>query len=145
MAMLDLPLPLPDEQDLAFARELIKSMPDRDPDLPLYPDKVLPIPDQIAPHFGSTDTGDVSWNCPTVQMHVGCWIPGSVTHSWQTVAQGKNGYARRAMLYTGKVLALAAVRLMQNPELLKAAKAEHFAKTKGKYEPAMPADVMPPI
>ena len=144
-AMLDLPLPQPDEQDLTFARELIKSMPDHDPELPLYPEEVLPIPDQIAPHFGSTDTGDVSWNCPTVQMHVGCWIPGSVTHSWQTVAQGKNGYARRAMLYTGKALALAAVRLMQDPELLKAAKAEHFAKTKGKYEPAMPPDVMPPV
>lgn len=79
------------------------------------------------------------------QMHVGCWVPGSVNHSWHTVAQGKNGYARRAMLYTGKALALAAVRLMQDPELLKAAKAEHFAKTKGKYEPAMPPDVMPPV
>ena len=143
-AMLDVPLPEPDEKDIAFARELIKTMPDRSPNLPLYPEhRVQPIPDHISPHFGSTDTGDVSWNCPTVQMHVGCWIPGSPNHSWQTVTQGKNGYARRAMLYTGKAMALAAVRLMETPELLAQAKQEHLERTGGKYEPALPRDVMP--
>ena len=90
-------------------------------------------------------SSDVSWNCPTVQMHVGCWIPGTPNHSWQTVSQGKNGYARRAMLYAGKAMALAAVRLMQRPELLAAARQEHLEKTGGKYEPAMPKDVMPHI
>ena len=142
-AMLEVPLPTPDEKDIRFATELIKSMPDRAPDAPLYPGSVQPLPDQIAPHFGSTDTGDVSWNCPTVQMHVGCWVPGTPNHSWQTVAQGKNGYARRSMLYTGKVMALAAVRLMENPKLLAAAKQEHLARTGGKYEPALPPGVMP--
>ena len=142
-AMLEVPLPTPDGQDLSFARELIKTMPDRDEKLPLYPQEILPIPDQIAPHFGSTDTGDVSWNCPTVQMHVGCWVPGTPNHSWQTVAQGKNHYAREAMIYTGKVFALAAVRLFENPELLAQAKQEHLERTGGIYEPAMPADVMP--
>ena len=145
-AMMDLTLPQPDEKDIAFAKEMIaRNMPDRDPALPLYPCEVLPLPDRIAPHFGSTDTGDISWNCPTVQMHVGCWIPGSINHSWHTVAQGKGGFAHRAMLYTGKALALAAVRLMQDPELLKAAKAEHLERTGGKYEPAMPPEVMPPL
>ena len=145
-AMLDVPLPEPDEKDIAFAKELIKTMPDRSPNLPLYPEhRVQPIPDHISPHFGSTDTGDVSWNCPTVQMHVGCWIPGSPNHSWWTVTQGKNGYARRAMLYTGKAMALAAVRLMETPELLAQAKKEHLERTGGKYEPALPKDVMPHI
>lgn len=142
-AMLDVPLPQPDADDIAFAKEMTKILIDRTPDMPLYPNTVLPLPDQIAPHFGSTDTGDVSWNCPTVQMHVGAWIPGTSNHSWQTVTQGKNGYARRAMLYAGKAMALAAVRLMESPELLAAAKKEHLEKTGGKYEPAMPPDVMP--
>ncbi len=142
-AMAAIPLPQPDEKDIAFAEELIKHFSDRKADLPLYPTELLPLPDVISPHFGSTDTGDVSWNCPTVQLHVGCWIPGTPNHSWQTVAQGKNGFARRAMLYTGKALALAAVQLMENPELLAQAKKEHLEKTKGIYEPAMPADVMP--
>ena len=142
-AMLDVPLPQPDANDISFAQEMAKAIIDRTPDMPLYPDRIEPLPDQIAPHFGSTDTGDVSWNCPTVQMHVGCWIPGTPNHSWQTVSQGKNGYAHRAMLYAGKAMALAAVRLMQRPELLAAAKKEHLEKTGGKYEPAMPRNVMP--
>lgn len=142
-AMASIPLPQPDEEDLAFGRELAKTIVNRKADSPLYPTELLPLPDVISPHFGSTDTGDVSWNCPTVQMHVGCWIPGTPNHGWQTVAQGKNGFARRAMLYTGKALALAAVQLFEEPELLAAAKKEHLEKTGGVYEPAMPADVMP--
>ena len=142
-AMASIPLPQPDEEDLAFGRELAKTIVNRKADAPLYPTELLPLPDVISPHFGSTDTGDVSWNCPTVQMHVGCWIPGTPNHGWQTVAQGKNGFARRAMLYTGKALALAAVQLFEEPELLAAAKKEHLEKTGGVYEPAMPADVMP--
>ena len=138
-----IPLPVPDEKDIAFAEELAKTIVHRKKDTPLYPTELLPLPDVISPHFGSTDTGDVSWNCPTVQMHVGCWVPGTPNHGWQTVAQGKNGFARRAMLYTGKALALAAVQLIENPELLAEAKKEHLAKTGGVYEPAMPPDVMP--
>ena len=144
-AMAAIPLPTPNEADIAFAQEFIKQIVNRDPELPLYPTELLPLPDVIAPHFGSTDTGDVSWNCPTVQMHVGCWIPGSVNHSWHTVAQGKNNFAHQAMIYTGKALALAAVQLFENPELLAQAKKEHFEKTGGIYDPAMPADVMPDL
>ena len=142
-AMAAIPLPVPDEKDIEFGEKIAAAIVDRKKDLPLYPTELLPLPDVISPHFGSTDTGDVSWNCPTVQMHVGCWVPGTPNHGWQTVAQGKNGFARRAMLYTGKAMALAAVQLFENPELLAEAKKEHLAKTGGVYEPAMPADVMP--
>lgn len=144
-AMAAIPLPQPDEKDIEFAKKMVKTLINRDEKQPLYATELLPIPDVIAPHFGSTDTGDVSWNCPTVQMHVGCWIPGTGSHSWQTVAQGKNGFARKSMLYAGKAFALAAVQLFENPEILEQAKKEHFAKTGGIYEPAMPADVMPPL
>ncbi|MDO4999831.1 MAG: preprotein translocase subunit SecA, partial [Bacteroidales bacterium] len=116
-------------------REIAKTLPEHDPAQPLYPDRVLPIPDVISPHFGSTDTGDVSWNCPTVQMHVGAWIVGTPGHSWQMVSQGLNGYAMRSMLYAGKALALGAIRLMEDPGLLAAARREHLEKTGGKYEP----------
>ena len=142
-AMAAIPLPQPDEEDIAFGKAIAETIVDRKKDAPLYPTELLPLPDVISPHFGSTDTGDVSWNCPTVQLHVGCWVPGTPNHGWQTVAQGKNGFARRAMLYTGKAMALAAVQLFENPELLAEAKKEYLAKTGGVYEPAMPADVMP--
>ncbi|MBR2364980.1 MAG: amidohydrolase [Lentisphaeria bacterium] len=142
-AMASLPLPVPDEEDVAFGKELAKTIVDRDDKEPLYPGELLPLPDVITPHFGSTDTGDVSWNCPTVQMHVGSWITGTPGHSWQTVAQGKTNYAHNAMLYAGKALALAAAQLFEDPQLLAQAKKEHFEKTGGIYEPAMPPDVMP--
>ena len=111
-------------------------------DKPPFADRVLDPAPPVA-HGGSTDTADVSWNCPTVPMHVGCWVPGTPNHSWQTVTQGKNHYARQSMLYTAKVFAVAAVRLLENPEILAAARAEHTERTGGKYEPAMPKDVMP--
>ena len=144
-AMCDLELPRPTEADLAYAKELVKTMPERDPAEPLYAERVLPIPEVIAPHFGSTDTGDVSWNCPTVQMHVGSWIPGTPGHSWQTVSQGLSPYAMRSMLYAGKSLALAAIRLMETPELLAAARREHFEKTGGKYDPVLPPGHQPKL
>ena len=144
-AMRDVELPRPTDAELEYARELVKTMPEREAGLPLYPDRVLPIPEVIAPHFGSTDTGDISWNCPTVQMHVGSWIPGTPGHSWQTVSQGLNGYALRSMLYAGKALALGAIRLMEDPALLAAARREHLEKTGGKYEPVLPADHKPKL
>ena len=144
-AMCDLELPRPTDADLAYAKELVKTMPERDPAEPLYAERVLPIPQVIAPHFGSTDTGDVSWNCPTVQMHVGSWIPGTPGHSWQTVSQGLSPYAMRSMLYAGKSLALAAIRLMETPELLAAARREHFEKTGGKYDPVLPPRHQPKL
>ena len=144
-AMRDIPLPQPTAEDIAFAKELVKNFTNYDGSEDFYPMEVLPLPPVPTPHFGSTDTGDVSWNCPTVQMHVGCWIKGSIGHSWQTVTQGKSRFAHAAMLYTGKALALAAIRLMENPELLAEARKEHFAKTGGKYVSAMPPDLKPHI
>lgn len=142
-AMAAIPLPQPNENDLIFGQAIADSIIGRKEDLPIYATELLPLPDVISPHFGSTDTGDVSWNCPTVQMHVGCWVPGTPGHSWQTVAQGKSNFAHNAMLYAGKAFALAAVQLIENPELLVEAKKEHLVKTGGKYESAMPADTMP--
>jgi aminobenzoyl-glutamate utilization protein B len=144
--MHDIPLPVPTEEELEYGKKLqaTTKLTDEQKTLPPFSLKVLDPAPPVA-HGGSTDTADVSWNCPTVQMHVGCWIPGSVNHSWHTVTQGKNGFARRAMLYTGKALALAAVQLFEAPELLAEAKKEHLEKTGGVYNPAMPADVMPKL
>ena len=78
-------------------------------------------------------------------MHVGAWIVGTPGHSWQTVSQGLNGYAMRSMLYTGSALALGAIRLMEHPELLAAAKHEHLEKTGGKYDPVLPVGHQPKL
>ena len=90
------------------------------------------------PHGGSTDTADVSWVCPTVQIHGGSWVIGTPGHSWQVVSQGKSRFSKESMLYTAKVLALTAVRLINDPELLERAGAEHRERTAGGYQPMTP-------
>jgi aminobenzoyl-glutamate utilization protein B len=92
---------------------------------------------------GSTDVGDVSWMCPTAQVYAGTWAPGTPGHSWQVVAQGKSSYAHKGMLLAGKVIALTAMRLMQQPELLAQAKEEHaLALQEQKYIP-IPDEIQP--
>ena len=75
--------------------------------LPYEPKLVPPI------ECGSTDVGDVSWQCPTAQIHTATWAPSSGGHSWQIVAQGKGTVAHKYMCYCGKILGQTAIRLLQ--------------------------------
>ncbi|MEA4920205.1 MAG: M20 family metallopeptidase [Clostridiaceae bacterium] len=91
-----------------------------------------PINQFIMPYFpsgkamgGSTDVGDVSWVCPTAQINTSTWASDTPGHSWQIVAQGKSSMTKKGMLYAGEVMAATAIDLIENPELLVAAKAEH--------------------
>ncbi len=77
---------------------------------------------------GSSDVGDVSWQCPTAWIHTATWAPKTPGHSWQVVSQGKSSVAHKGMLYAGKSMGLAAIMLMEDPGLLATAKAE-FAET----------------
>lgn len=92
---------------------------------------------------GSTDVGDVSWMCPTAQIHAAAWAPNTPGHTWQVVAQGKSSYAHKGMLFAGKVIALTAMRLMQQPALLEQAKEEHRLAIQGQTYIPIPADVHP--
>ena len=145
-AMQEVPFPVPTEEDLAFGRALRATMNLTPEELagPIYPESLLP-PAPPKDHGGSTDTGDVSWNCPTVQMHIGNWCIGTPGHSWQAVAQGKSRYAHEAMFYAGKSLAGTAIRLMEDPERLKKAREEHAAQTVGGYKCPLPDDLKPVI
>ncbi|MCQ2420866.1 MAG: amidohydrolase [Clostridia bacterium] len=145
-ALHDIPLPVPTEEDIAFGRALQETMnlSEEEKEAPVYADHVLD-PAPPAPHGGSTDTADVSWNCPTVQIHIGTWVKGTPGHSWQAVAQGKSRYAHEAMLYAGKAVAGTAIRLMEHPELLEEAKKEHQALTRSGYICPIPPDVKPPV
>lgn len=144
-AMHDIPLPVPTEEDLAFAAEIQKTMKltKAQQAASPYAAKVLDPAPPVA-HGGSTDTADVSWVVPTVQMHIGNWVEGTPGHSWQSVAQCKSPYAKRAMLYAGKAVAGTAIRLMENPELLVQARNEFEEKTPGGYVCPIPGDVLPP-
>lgn len=145
-AMQDIPVPTPTEEELAFGRALRATMSltaEQKSGAP-YAECVLPPAPPVA-HGGSTDTADVSWNTPTVQMHIGTWVKGTPGHSWQAEAQGKSTYAKRAMLYAAKAVAGTLMRLFENPELIEKARAEHKAKIGDGYVSGIPEGTNPDI
>jgi len=145
-AMHDIPLPVPTEEELEYAAALRKGfkLTEEQKNMPLFADKVLdPAPPKV--HGGSTDTADVSWNCPTVQMHIGNWAIGTPGHSWQSVSQSRGSYAKKAMLYAGKAVAATIMRLIDSPELLNKAQEEHASKIGSGYKCRIPDDLQPNI
>ena len=110
--------------------------------------KPLPYEPTDAVMPGSTDVGDVSCVCPTVQCYVTTQAAGSPGHSWQVVAQGKSGIAHKGMIYAAKIMAATAIDLCHRPDVLEAAKAElkdRLAEDGGSYVPPIPAGVRPRI
>ena len=94
---------------------------------------------------GSTDVGDVSWQCPTGQIHVAAWPNGCPGHSWQNVSCGGTDLGRKAAVHAGKVLAAAAIDLLTDPALLEAAKAEFRKQTAEGYICPIPEDAVPVV
>ncbi len=89
--------------------------------------------------FGSTDVGDVSFTVPTVGMGAATWVPGTPAHSWQAVAAGGTSIGNKGMMIAAKTLALTAINLYQDKELVKKAKVE-FLERRGadfKYIPLL--------
>ena len=96
----------------------------------------------VAP--GSTDVGDVSWVCPTVQSNITCYAAGTPNHSWQQVAQGKSELAHEGMLYAARIMAGTAMDILNNPAILEEAKKEWQERLGGEtYRCPIPAGVTP--
>lgn len=151
------PVPF-DEADRDFAREIQKTLTDADiaatfKRIGTKPQKGLALCDFVAPldrahegGDGSTDVGDVSWAVPTVQARVATCAIGTPFHTWQTVAQGKAPAAHKGMIYAAKAMAATACRLIENPDLVKAAKDTHQAHLADTpYVCPIPDDVHPPV
>lgn len=107
-------------------------------------DFIVPLMDIEKSMAGSTDVGDVSWVCPTAQINTVTVAAGTPGHSWQEVTQGKSSIAHKGMLYAGKVMAAAAIDLLESPETIEKAKEELNKRLGGgKYIPPIPKDVRP--
>jgi len=91
---------------------------------------------------GSTDVGDVSYVVPTVMIMYAAVSKGTPGHSWQLVSQSRTALMHEGMLHNAKVMALAGLKLVENPELVKQAK-EEFADAGVKYECLIPDEVKP--
>ena len=158
------------EEEIAYAQALCDSVEMKDNKLPgdftedseeLYEfvDKASEhgtkaINDFLIPYFysehprmGSTDVGDVSWLVPTAQINTATYPSKAPGHSWQNVSCGRTSIAHKAMLMAGKVLAAAAVDLMEKPEVLQAARDEYEAKMKryGGYFCPVPEGAVPVV
>ena len=158
------------EEEIAYAQALCDSVEMKDNKLPgdftedseeryEYVDKASEhgtkaINDFLIPYFysehprmGSTDVGDVSWLVPTAQINTATYPSKAPGHSWQNVSCGRTSIAHKAMLMAGKVLAAAAVDLMEKPEVLQAARDEYEAKMKryGGYFCPVPEGAVPVV
>lgn len=94
---------------------------------------------------GSTDVGDVGYAVPTLSINVATACLGNVGHSWQNTAFSASSIGYRGMLTAAKVMALAAIRTMDSPEVMKKAKAELLVKNGGKYVCPLPEYCQVPI
>jgi aminobenzoyl-glutamate utilization protein B len=112
-----------------------------------------PILDDLCPYTmtdaampGSTDVGDASWNAPTAQVVTACYPNGTATHSWQWVACGTSSMAHKGMLRAGKVIAMTALDLLENPRLIAEAQEEYHKRLGGEvYHCPIPPKVVPQV
>ena len=161
----ELGVPSYTEEEIAFANALAKTYPSHDK-MPgigaqydfaireqvqaLRREKGHAMNDFLMPKYqdkafepGSTDVGDVSWQCPTGQIHVAAWPNGCPGHSWQVVSCGPTELGHKAAVHAGKVIAATAIDLMTRPELLEQARAEFKKRTEEGYTCPTPADAVP--
>ncbi|MBQ6450832.1 MAG: amidohydrolase [Solobacterium sp.] len=152
------------EEDIAFAAQIRRTLPEaalgtdenslreyyRRSDLAdvihnrEIADILFPLEYVIPEKAASTDVGDVSQILPVTQIGTTDFAKDTPLHSWQAVAQGKAPLAHKGMLTTGKVLALAAIDILQNPDKLIPVKDE-FARSweAAPYESPIPEGAQP--
>ncbi len=95
---------------------------------------------------GSSDVGDVSWKCPTIEFGTTLNVLGAPGHSWQFVAVSGSSIAHKSLVFAAKTIAGTGLDLITQPELLIKAKAEHKNRLNGRtYKSAIPDDCKPPL
>ena len=93
---------------------------------------------------GSTDVGDVSWNCPTAQIHVVTTAAKTPGHSWQFTSCNRTSIAHKGVNCAGKVMGATVIDLIENPEIIKKANEEFLERLEGEtYKFPIPAGIKP--
>ena len=132
-------------QEKAFAEELISSFPPAD----YKPEDALKIEKFRVEERGgpaSSDVGDVSWVTPTASIATATWVPGTVAHSWQAVASGGSSIGVSGMLVAAKTMAISAMELFTNPDMLQKAKEEKLKRTGSDFKyKSLVGDRLPPF
>lgn len=92
---------------------------------------------------GSTDVGDVSWQTPAAQVHCVTFPFGAAGHSWQNVSCGGTSLGHKGLINAAKIIACAAIELMNDPETLQKARDEFARRTKSGYVCPIEPDAVP--
>ena len=134
-----------DETELEFAQTIQASLPEGSPGLEMAA-RVEPF--IVAPGAKpfSTDVGDVSWVAPTVGLSAATWVPGTSAHTWQAIAAGGTSIGNKGMLVAAKTIALTAVDVFTDADLLSAARKEFEQRIGPDFQYApMLGDRRPPL
>ena len=134
-----------DAAERTFAETLQSSMPDNVPSLEVAsqvgPFMVLPgaIP-------ASTDVADVSWVVPTAGLSAATWVPGTAAHTWQAIAAGGMSIGNKGMLVAAKAIAMTAIDVLTDAELVAAALEEYQGRVGPDFEYVpLQGDRAPPL
>lgn len=139
-------VPQPSDEEIEFARQItnnsLTGIPEHDLENPIHW-QCQPFTGILESGTSSTDVGDVSWICPTVELNAATCAIGTPGHSWQMTVQGKTTWAHKMNLFAAKVMAATAVQLLEDEALLEKAKAEHKKNVGDGYVPPIPKGVEP--
>lgn len=95
--------------------------------------------------FGSTDVGDVEHIVPCVMVNTATYNNAAAGHTWQLCACAGSTIGYKGMLFGGKIMADAAIELIDKPEILEAAKKEFEESMHGRtYKCPIPKDLPTP-
>ncbi|MFP6768568.1 MAG: amidohydrolase, partial [Planctomycetaceae bacterium] len=82
---------------------------------------------------------DISWHIPTGGLSTSCLAAKSPGHSWQNVAAIGSSIGEKGTIYAAKVLAASVIQLLEDPDLVAAARAEWKKRmTDRKYTTLIP-------
>jgi len=168
---MELGIPSNSKEEIEFAKAIRETIPNKEEAIASTKGlalKLAPTPElkakvmeafnaDINPYFipsvklnmgigGSSDVGDVSLNCPTAWLQTACWANATPGHSWQAVAQGKSDLAHKGMIYAAKILALSAINIYEDKQILENAWNEFKMDRNGQtYVCPIPKDTLPPF
>jgi len=124
-----------------FGEDRLEELLDKplDPEVAAFDEKTSRV------ESGSTDVGDVGYAVPTLNISVATCCLGNVGHTWQMTAQSGSVIGHKGMVVAAKAMALAAIRTMNQPDVIERAKAIVLRRNGGGYTCPVPDDVSPPV
>lgn len=111
------------DEERAFAEKILATYDSRGAQ-PEDAETIKPFEVRERGGYASTDVGDISWVVPTAGLGAATWVPGTAAHSWQAVAAGGTSIGHKGMMVAAKTIALTAMDIFQQPEVLPKARQE---------------------